>query len=91
MSWLKKTFHKVSKHLKRASKGKFHLGHVGLSASKKFLPKKARRLLERANYGSVKRSLQKYMIGNNSAGVIYAGGDSGVGYQYNGKSISELM
>lgn len=86
MSWLKKTFHKVKKSVKRASHGKFHIGHGIRSASPKFL----RKFVEKTRWS---RLVKSRMFGNNSASVVpaYDSGYAGSGYTYNGRSVSELM
>lgn len=94
MSWLKKTFHKVKKSVKRLSKGKIHLTHSLMSSTgnKKWLPARARHLASRLRFGYIKSHLHNRLVGNNSANSIYSvAPDSSGGYRYQGKTISELM
>lgn len=92
MSWLSKTVKKVKRSVKRMRHGKTHVGHRLLSSVKKILPRKARHILNNARYGRVRASINRRLFGNNSAqSVSVYSGDVGSGYQYNGRSISELM
>lgn len=106
MSWLKKAAHKVSKTFNRAKKGKFHLNPLknGVHAISdpvghswyRLLPSKLQRKIRtNIDWGHLKKShkLGIYkLFGNNSAQTYsYIAPYYGTGYQYSGKSISEMM
>ena len=84
-------FKKVKKSLKRAVRGKFHIGHqlgsfdpaAKLIQSNKFLPKRLRGL---STFGGFK----KLMRGNNSA-VAVSSADFGNGYQYKPRPLGSLV
>lgn len=107
MSWLKKTFRKAGKTLSRAKKGKFHLNPlkngvhalsdpVGHSFYKLLPSKLQRKIRTNIDWGHLKKSHKlglRHLLspssgyGTYSYTPVYSTG----GYQYSGRSISEMM
>lgn len=96
MSWLKKAVHKVhhsikkdwrkiGHSLKRASQGRFHVGHQIRSS----LPKSLQKSFNKLRWSKL---VKNRLLGNNSAATIsISGGAPANGYVYSGRRISEMM
>lgn len=80
-----KNIKKAGKSISRAAHGKLHLGHDIRSS----LPKWARKSFDKVRWSKLVKG--RLAGGNNSAGAVFSSVDPGVGYQYSGKSISEMM
>ena len=106
MSWLKKTAHKFSKSVRRMAHGRFHLNPLKNGAHAisepvgaqwfRTLKRHQRDKLTRAiDFGRLKKKYKKLIAGDNSASAVrYYDTGSGYlpgGYQYSGRSVSQLM